>query len=162
MGWGLAVLRLHARFGKRGIGARGVVYVRAGRRRRTEDLDRSERIGGVWGRRSALGRQALTAVFRLRERGDDCAALFETGLSGQDFIQLALEGVPLEQLPARSFIEARLSFGQTVLISRLHFHLSREDGANDVVVENDIERYRGGPGEKDERERRNRADLRAS
>ena len=75
------------------------------------------------------------------------AALFKPGLPGHDFVQLALEGIPLEQLPARRFIEARARFGQTVLISRLHFHLPREDRANDVVVEGDIKGDGGGPGE---------------
>ena len=42
-------------FGKRGVGARRVVHACAGRRRRTESLDRAERIGWVGGRGSPPG-----------------------------------------------------------------------------------------------------------
>jgi len=84
---------------------------------------------------------------------DDRAALFKPGLPGHDFVHLAFEGIPLEQLPARSFTELGARFGQTVLVSRLHFRLPREDCAHQVVVEGDIDRDGGGPGERDERER---------
>ena len=66
------------------------------------------------------------------------AALFEPGLPGHDFVHLAVEGIPLEQLPAGGFVEPRARFGETVLVSRLHFRLPREDCAHQVVVEGDV------------------------
>ncbi len=153
---GLGGPRLDAGLGKRGIGARGVFHVCAGRCRWTENPDRAESVGRVWGRALAPPTQGLSARLRLSECSDACAALFEPGLPGHDFVQFAFEGIPLEQLSARSFIEPRARFGQTVLIIRLHFHLPREDCAHQVVVEGDIKGDGGGPGEREQRKRRNR------
>src|SRR4029077_18069033 len=78
---------------------------------------------------------------------------------GDEFVHLAVEGIPLEQLPARSFVEPRAHFGQTVLVSRFYFRLPREDCTHQVVVEGDIDGDGGGPGERDERERGKRPDA---
>ena len=121
--------RLDAGAGKWGIGARGVVHACAGRRRWTESLDRAERVGRVWGSGWRTPSQGRVARFCLGEGGDEGAALFKPGLPGHDFVHFAVEGVPLKQLPARGLIEARARFGQTLLVSRLHFHLPREDCA---------------------------------
>ena len=104
----------------------------------------------------------MVARLCLSERNDDRAALFQPGLPGHDLADRALEGIPLEQLPASSFIEPRARFGETVLVSRLHFHLAREDRAHEVVVESDVKGDGGRPGEREQRERRNRPDARAS
>ena len=151
--------RLGARAGKRRVGARGVVHACAGRRRRTESLDRAQRVGRVGGRGLPPSGHAQVARLRPGERGHDRAALFKPGLPGHEFVHLAVEGIPLEQLPARGFIELSARLGQTVLVSRLYFRLPREDCAHHVVVEGDIDGDGGGPGERDERERGKRSDA---
>ena len=139
--------RLDAGLGKRRVGAHRAIGACPSRRRRAESADRADRVGRVWGRGLASSSQGLVARFRLGERSNDCAALFKSGLPRQDFGHPACEGIPLEQQPACSFIEPRARFGQTVLVSSLHFHLSREDCAHQVIVEGDIKGDRSGPGE---------------
>jgi hypothetical protein len=99
--------RLGAWARKRREGARGVVHACAGRRRRAESLDRAQRVGRVWGCGLAPSGHALVARLRSGERGHDRAALFKPSLPGHDFVHLAVEGIPLEQLPAGSFVEPR-------------------------------------------------------
>ena len=151
--------RLGARAGKRRVGARGVLHACAGSCRRTESLDCAERVGTVWGRGLAPSSHARIARLRPGERGHDRAALFEPSLPGDDLAHLAVEGIPLEQLPAGGFVEPRARFSQTVLVGRVYFRLPREDCAHHVVVEGDIDGDGGGPGERDERERGKRPDA---
>jgi hypothetical protein len=131
----------------RRVGAHRAIGACPSRRRRAESADRADRVGRVWGRGLASSSQGLIARFRLGERSNDCAALFKPGLPRQDFGHPACEGIPLEQQPACSFIEPRARFGQTVLIIRLHFRLSGEDCAHQVIVEGDIKGDRSCPGE---------------
>jgi hypothetical protein len=48
-------------------------------------------------------------------------------------------------LPASRLVKLRARFGQTVLVSRLHLDLSRQDRAHQVIVEDDVKRDSGGP-----------------
>ena len=139
--------RLEVGLRKRGVSARGVVHACAGGRRRSESLDGAESVGRARGRGLAPSGRTRVARLGLGERGDDRAALLEPGLPGHDLVHRALEGIPLKHLPTRGFIEPRARFRQTVLVSRLHFRLPREDCANHVVVEGEVKRDGAGPGE---------------
>ena len=123
------------------------------------DSDRAERVGGVWGRGLAPSSHALVARLRPGERGHYRATLFKPGLPGDDFVHLAVEGIPLEQLPAGSFVEPCARLRQTVLVSRRHFRLPCEDCADHVVVEGDINGDGGGPARRQQRERGKRPDA---
>ena len=148
--------------GKRGVGAHFAVGACAGRRSgRSESLDCAQRIGRVRGRGSAARGQRGVARFRLGgERGHDRAALFKPRLPGRHFAHLALEGIPLEHLPARGGVELRARLRQTILVSRPHLRLMGEDCAHEIVVEGDVKRDGSGPGEGEQRERRDRPDAR--
>ena len=145
---------------KRGVSARGVVHACVGGRRRTESLNRTKSVGRARGLGLAPSGQTRVARLGLGERGDDRAALFKPGLPGHDLVHRALEGIPLKQSPTCGFVEPRARFGQSVLVTRLHFRLPREDCANHIVVEGDIQGDGGGPRKQEHCERGERPNAR--
>ena len=122
--------RLEVGLRKGGVSARGVVHACVGGRRRTESLNRTKSVGRARGLGLAPSGQTRVARLGLGERGDNRAALFKPGLPGHDLVHRALEGIPLKQSQnSRLRSETRARFGQSVLVTRLHFRLPREDCA---------------------------------
>ena len=148
-------LRLGAKAGERGVGARraGVSF---GWERRPESPDCAERIGWERLRRSALVRGRV-APFRFSgERGDDRAALLKPGLPGREFAELARERFEVERALAGDLIESSARFGQAALVGAFHCRLPRDHGREEVVVEGDIGADRGGPDDQENSQRRER------
>jgi hypothetical protein len=98
----------------------------------------------------------VIARFGLGERGDDRAALLKPGLPGREFAELRRERLEVELSAARGLVEPGAGFGQTALVKALHLHLPRDDRPHKVVVKCDIGCDGGGPGEDEDRERRER------
>ena len=83
------------------------------------------------------------------QRGDDRTALLELRLAGQQFVNLALEGVLIEQLPAGHAVEFGARLGEAILVGVLHFGLTGGQGAEHVVVKGDIKHCRAAPQQRD-------------
>ena len=67
-------------------------------------------------------------------------ALLQRGLPAQDLIELVLDLLLVEQLPARHPIDLRAQFGDAILVAKLHLGLPRDQAREHVVAKGEIGR----------------------
>ena len=70
---------------------------------------------------------------------------FEQRLAARDLIELALELLLVEQLPARQAVDLAAQIRDAVLVGELHLRLAREEPGQHVVAECEIGGGHGGP-----------------
>ena len=67
-----------------------------------------------------------------------CAALFQRLLAAHQRLDLALDLLLVEQLPAGDAVDLAAQFGDAVLIGKLHLRLPADQAREDVVLEREI------------------------
>ena len=98
-------------------------------------------IGG----RGAARRLDRSGDRRIGDRAQRGRAGFQGGLAPHDLIELLVELLLIEQLPAGGAIDLGAQFGDAVFIGVLHVRLSRDQSRQHVVAEREIGGGRGGP-----------------
>ena len=93
------------------------------------------------GRRAAPRAGGLIEpVGHVGQAGERGGARFEQRLPAHDLIELRLELLLVEQLPAGDAVDLGAQFGDAVLVGELHLRLARDQPRQHVVVECEIGR----------------------
>ena len=74
---------------------------------------------------------------------------FQRGLAAGKLLELSLELLLVEQLPAGGAIDLRAQFGEAVFVGELLLGLTRDEPSEHVVAEREIGRGRGRPARHD-------------
>src|SRR6516162_9589452 len=76
----------------------------------------------------------------IADAGEGCAVRFEGRLPAHQIVELLLELLLIEQLPAGCAIDACAQFGDAVLVCALQIGLPRDQALEEIVAESKIRR----------------------